>query len=178
MKQNLGFFFLDKLLALREEFAKFYCTDSSFHKIFHLVHDKLHDEVNTCTSKSHKMNKILRRATFSWTCFEEHRLSCTRKSNFSSPVSVENQLIFVSFSNGGKNSTLYISWFFIFFKTLPWQTNLLLGAFSPLPLGSLTNTFSFLLYVFGFLYQFWVCWSTLFGFCKSFFQYFFSFSYF
>ena len=39
--------------------------------------------------------------------------------------SIENQLIFGSFSNGGKNSTLYISWCFIFFKTFPWQTNLL-----------------------------------------------------
>ena len=65
MKQSLGFFFLDKLLALREEFAKFYCTDSSFHKIFHLVHDEVHDEVNMCTSKGHKVNKVLRRTTFS-----------------------------------------------------------------------------------------------------------------
>ena len=65
MKQSLGFFFLDQLVALREEFAKFYCTDSSYHKIVHLVHDELHDKVNTCTSKSHKANKMLWRATFS-----------------------------------------------------------------------------------------------------------------
>ena len=50
------------------------------------MHDEVHNEVNTCTSKSHKVNKILRRTTFSWTCFEEGRLLCTRKPNFSSPA--------------------------------------------------------------------------------------------
>ena len=31
------------------------------------------------------MHKIMRHTTFSWTCFEEHGLSFTRKPNFSSP---------------------------------------------------------------------------------------------
>ena len=57
----------------------------SFHNIFHLVHDKVHDEWNMCTLQSHKVHKITRRTTFSWTCFQEHGLSCTRKNNFSSP---------------------------------------------------------------------------------------------
>ena len=69
---------------LREETAKFYCTASSFHKIFNLVHDEVHDEVNLCTSKSCKVHKILRRTTFSWTCFEEYGL--LRRTTFSSPT--------------------------------------------------------------------------------------------
>ena len=69
---------------LREETAKFYCTASSFHKIFNLVHDEVHDEVNLFTSKSCKVHKILRRTTFSWTCFEEYGL--LRRTTFSSPT--------------------------------------------------------------------------------------------
>ena len=69
---------------LREETATFYCTASSFHKIFNLVHDEVHDEVNLCTSKSCKVHKILRRTTFSWTCFEEYGL--LRRTTFSSPT--------------------------------------------------------------------------------------------
>ena len=52
---------------LREKIAKFYCTASIFNKIFHLVHGEVQDEVNLCTSKSCKVQKILRCTTFSWT---------------------------------------------------------------------------------------------------------------
>ena len=50
------------------------------------MHDEVHDEMNLCTSRSCTVLKILRRTTFSWTCFEEYGLSCTQKPNFSSPA--------------------------------------------------------------------------------------------
>ena len=49
-RQSLCFLFLDNLSAPREEIAKYYYIASSFHNIFHLMHDKIHNEVNTCTS--------------------------------------------------------------------------------------------------------------------------------
>ena len=55
--------------------------------------------------------------------------------------SIENQLSFGSFLNGGRNSTLYMSWYFIFLETFPWQTSLLLRVFFPSPLENLTNIF-------------------------------------
>ena len=75
---------------LHEEIAKFYCTASSFHKIFNLVHNEVHNEVNLRNSKSCKVHKILRHTTFSWTCCEEQGLcepknlifSALTKSNF------------------------------------------------------------------------------------------------
>ena len=34
---------------LTEEIAKYYYIASSVHNLFHLVHDKVHNDVNTCT---------------------------------------------------------------------------------------------------------------------------------
>ena len=45
------------------------------------------------------MHEITRRTTFSWNCFEEHGLSCTRKPNFSSPGDIEENICFYSFRN-------------------------------------------------------------------------------
>ena len=42
---------------LREGIAKCYCIASSFHNIFHLIHDKVH-EVDRCTLKSRKVTKL------------------------------------------------------------------------------------------------------------------------
>ena len=55
------------------------------------------------------MHKITRSATFSWTCFEEHGLSCTRKANFSSPALIVFIWVFTLCSNSYKNNTLKIS---------------------------------------------------------------------
>ena len=50
-----------------------------------MLHSEVHGEANTFTSKSHEEQKIMRCTMFSWTCFEEHGLSFTRKPNSSSP---------------------------------------------------------------------------------------------
>ena len=76
------------LFTSRRQFT--HCIPSSvhslsFHKLFHLVHNKVHDEVNRCTSLSYEQHKITRHTIFSWTGFEECRLLCSRKPNFSSP---------------------------------------------------------------------------------------------
>ena len=60
-----------------EQIEKYYFIASSFHNIFHLVHSEVHNEA--------KVPKIIRCTMFFWTCFEEHRHSCTRNHNFSSP---------------------------------------------------------------------------------------------
>ena len=54
-----GFLFLDNLSALLWGNCKIYCTASSFHKIFNLVHNELHDEVNSYTSKICKVHNVL-----------------------------------------------------------------------------------------------------------------------
>ena len=69
-----------------QEIAKYSCIASSFHNIFHFLHNKVCDETNTHTSWSHKVHKITRSNMFSWNCFEKHGFSCTRKLNFSSPA--------------------------------------------------------------------------------------------
>ena len=69
---------------LHEEIVKFYCTASSFHNMFHLVHSKVLNEANTVPCKVIRCSKLWG-CTFSWTCFEMHRLSCIRKPNFISP---------------------------------------------------------------------------------------------
>ena len=57
----------------------------SLHNLFHLIHDKLHDEANMCTSWGQEELKIRCCTTFSWSFCEEHGLSCIRKPNLSSP---------------------------------------------------------------------------------------------
>ena len=88
---------------LREEIAKYYCIASSFHNMFDLMHNKVLDEANTYTSKSHK---ITRCTMFSWTCFEKHRLLCTRKPNFSSPEII-NWSDIVNSNKRNKNRKIY-----------------------------------------------------------------------
>ena len=53
-KQSQGVLFLDNLSTLTQEIAKYYCITSSvhnlsFHNLFHLAHEKVHDEANMCT---------------------------------------------------------------------------------------------------------------------------------
>ena len=73
---------------IHEEIAKYCCIASSSHNMFHLVHDEVQDETNMCTSLSHKLHKIIRGTMFSWTCFKENWLSCTRRPNFSVMLNV------------------------------------------------------------------------------------------
>ena len=55
----------------------------------------MHDEVNAFTlyvTSQRSRYRIIRCTTFSWTCFEELRLSFTRKPNFSSHVYILQKL--------------------------------------------------------------------------------------
>ena len=57
----------------------------SLHGLFHLVHDKLHDEAKMCTLQGQEEPEITWWTTFSWPFCEEHRLSCTRNPNLFRP---------------------------------------------------------------------------------------------